>query len=135
MQDDPHPSVLLARVAHFLRQDVLPALDAHRAFQLRIATNALEVISRQLALEPEQSAAELERLRRLTGREGKLMELNAELAAAIADGKLTSETPGLVDHLWATTLAKLAVDQPRYESYRREIGRNQSKRSGGSDGF
>ncbi len=28
------------------------------------------------------------------------------------------ETPGLADHLWETTLAKLAVDQPNYWGYR-----------------
>ena len=28
----------------------------------------------------------------------------------------------LVDHLWQTTLDKLAVDQPNYAAYRRERG-------------
>ena len=36
----------------------------------------------------------------------------------IAAGELTLETPGLADHLWRTTLAKLAVDQPTYWGYR-----------------
>ena len=36
----------------------------------------------------------------------------------IRAGELTLETPGLADHLWATTLAKLAVDQPNYAGYR-----------------
>ncbi len=27
-------------------------------------------------------------------------------------------TPGLAEHLWAVTLAKLAVDQPTYWGYR-----------------
>ena len=34
-------------------------------------------------------------------------------------------TPGLADHLWQTTLAKLAVDQPNYASYKREMGRGE----------
>jgi hypothetical protein len=32
------------------------------------------------------------------------------------------QTPGLADHLWQTTMAKLAVDQPNYASYKRELG-------------
>lgn len=133
MQDAPGPSELLSRVAHFLRQEVLPALDAHRAFQLRVATNALDLIARQLALEPEANEEELTRLRRLAGRAGSLEELNADLAAAIAEGRTTNETPGLIEHLWATTLAKLRIDQPQYESYQREVTRESSKQSGGHD--
>ena len=32
------------------------------------------------------------------------------------------QTPGVAEHLWATTLAKVAIDQPTYASYRRETG-------------
>jgi hypothetical protein len=42
--------------------------------------------------------------------------------ARIAAGAVDLNTPGLAEHLWATTLAKLAVDQPTYASYRRELG-------------
>jgi Domain of unknown function (DUF6285) len=123
MQDKPHPSDLLATVVHFLREHLLPTLTAHHAFQLRVSCNALDLIARQLALEPAANAAEAERLTQLLGHSGALADLNAELAQAIADGKITLETPGLQAHLWATTLAKLAVDQPQYGSYKREIDR------------
>jgi len=29
--------------------------------------------------------------------------------------------PALIDHLWAATLAKLAVDQPNYTAYRASL--------------
>jgi hypothetical protein len=32
------------------------------------------------------------------------------------------QTPGLADHLWQTTMDKLAVDQPNYAAYKREMG-------------
>ena len=32
------------------------------------------------------------------------------------------QTPGLSEHLWQTTMDKLAVDQPKYASYKRELG-------------
>jgi hypothetical protein len=53
---------------------------------------------------------------------GSLEELNALLSRRIAAGELDLQTPGLAEHLWATTLAKVAIDQPTYASYRRETG-------------
>lgn len=126
MQDRPGPSELLAAVAHFLREELLPTLTAHHAFQLRVSCNALDLIARQINLEPAANAAEIERLTKLLGHGGDLAALNAEIAQKIADGSLTLETPGVKDHLWATTLAKLAVDQPQYGSYKREAARDQA---------
>ncbi len=123
MQDKPSPSDLLAAVAHYLRDELLPTLTAHHAFQLRVSCNALDLVARQIAQEPAADAAEVERLTKLLGHAGALADLNAELAMKIAEGAMTLETPGLSDHLWATTLAKLAVDQPQYGAYRREDGR------------
>ena len=123
MQDKPAPTDLLAAVAHYLRNELLPTLSAHHAFQLRVSCNALDLVARQIALEPAADAAEVARLTALLGHGGALAELNAEVATKIADGALSLETPGLSDHLWATTLAKLAVDQPQYGPYRHEAGR------------
>jgi len=53
--------------------------------------------------------------------QGSLGELNRLLAEQIASGEVDLQTPGLSDHLWQTTLDKLAVDQPNYASYRREL--------------
>lgn len=124
MQDRPGPIELLAAVAHFLRDEILPTLTGHHAFQTRVSCNALDLIARQIALEPAADAAEIGRLTTLLGHDGTLESLNQEIAIAIAEGRATLETPGLADHLWATTLAKLAVDQPQYGSYKREIARD-----------
>ena len=43
------------------------------------------------------------------------------LAGRIAKGELDLQPPGLADHLWQTTMDKLAVDQPNYAAYRREL--------------
>lgn len=124
MQDKPRPTDLLAAVTHYLRDELLPTLTAHHAFQLRVSCNALDLIARQLAMEPAANAQEVERLTRLLAQGGTLETLNAELARRIADGEATLDTPGLAEHLWATTLEKLAVDQPQYGAYRREIARS-----------
>jgi hypothetical protein len=122
MQDEPTPEELIKAVADFLRNDIAPAISGHNAFKLRVSINALDLVARQLTLEVDSDAAEAARLTRLLGMQGSLGELNRTLADRIAKGELDLQTPGLVDHLWQTTMDKLAVDQPNYASYRRELG-------------
>ena len=122
MQDEPTPEELIKAVADFLRNDIAPAISGHNAFKLRVAINALDLVTRQLALEEGSDAAELARLSRLLGMPGSLGELNRVLAERIAKGEIDLQTPGLSEHLWQTTMAKLAVDQPNYASYKRELG-------------
>jgi len=121
MQDTPNPSEILAAVARFLKDEAAPALSGHLAFQARVAANALEMIRRQIDLASGAEAEELARLRALMGQDGDLASLNAELSRRIADGEADLATPGLADHLWATTLAKMAVDQPTYAAYRASL--------------
>ena len=59
--------------------------------------------------------------------EGILVSLNTELSHRIAEGAMGLETPGLADHLWATTLAKLAVAQPTYAAYRASLAERAPK--------
>jgi hypothetical protein len=122
MQDEPTPTELIKAVADFLRNEITPVIKGHNAFKLRVGINALDLVTRQLALEPGSDAAEAARLSRLLGRQGSLGELNCALAERIAKGEMDLQTPGLADHLWQTTMAKLAVDQPNYASYKRELG-------------
>ena len=118
MQDHPAPSEILAAVARFLKEEVAPATTGHTSFQARVAANALEMMRRQLDLAPGQEAAEQARLRDLLAMDGDLAALNTELSRRIEAGEIDLSTPGLADHLWAVTLAKLAVDQPTYAAYR-----------------
>jgi hypothetical protein len=118
MQDPPYPSEIIGAVAAFLKTVVAAETTGATSFQARVAANALEMMRRQLDLAPAEDAAELARLKTLLGEDGGLAELNQRLAEQIAAGTLDLSTPGLKDHLWATTLAKLAVDQPTYAAYR-----------------
>jgi hypothetical protein len=122
MQDEPIPVELVQAVADFLRADIAPQVSGHAAFKLRVALNALDLVTRQLTLEAGSDAAEAARLSKLLGTDGALPDLNRALSARIAAGEMDAATPGLVDHLWRTTLDKLAVDQPNYAAYRRERG-------------
>jgi hypothetical protein len=123
MQDEPTPIELTKAVADFLRNDITPMVSGHNAFKLRVAINILDLVTRQLTLEQGSDATESARLAKLLGADGTLTELNRALASRIASGEVDLATPGLSEHLWQTTLAKLAVDQPNYASYKRELGR------------
>ena len=125
MHDLPTPDELLAAVSRFLRDEAGPALGrnapladgAALAYQSRVAANMLDIVRRQVALSPATDAAEMARLQALLGEPGDLATLNRRLTDRIADGSLNLATPGLADHLWRTTLDKLAVDQPGYSTY------------------
>lgn len=123
MQDEPTPEELIKAVADFLRNDIAPVITGHNAFKLRVAINALDLVTRQLKLEEGSDAAEAARLSKLLGQEGSLKELNRAVADRIAKGGADLQTPGLTEHLWQTTMDKLAVDQPNYGSYKRELER------------
>ncbi len=126
MQDEPRPTELTKAVADFLRDDIAPTLSGHNAFKLRVAINTLDLVTRQLTLAQASDAAEAARLKQLLGMEGSLLELNQALAEKIANGEVDLQTPGLAAHLWQTTMDKLAVDQPTYAAYRRELEREKS---------
>jgi Domain of unknown function (DUF6285) len=121
--DRPTLVELVCAVRRFLEERAMPALEGHAAFHARVAAGALGIVERQLEQGREQEAAERERLHDLLGREGSLEELNRELCRRIRAGEIGPATPGLVAHLRATTLAKLAVDQPGYPGYRRALER------------
>ena len=124
MQDEPTPVELTRAVADFLRSDIAPMISGHDAFKLRVAINILDLVTRQLTLEEASDAKEVERLASLLGMKGSVMELNRVLAERIEKGELDLSTTGLAEHLWQTTMDKLAIDQPNYASYRRELARD-----------
>ncbi len=115
MQDEPRPEEILTAVAAFLRGAVVEGATPLVAFQARVAANAVDLVARQIVLAPDADAAELNGLRDLLQRDGNLAALNAALAAGLASGDIAAADAA--QHLWVTTLAKLAVDQPKYSGY------------------
>lgn len=130
MQDRPNPVELVKAVANFLQATVLPQSTGRQAFEIRIAINALELVARQLVHADEDHCAERERLEELLGRTGSLTDLNQELCARIAQGAVGLTDERLIRHLWATTMEKLAVDQPSYAAFREEQLRNRGANHG-----
>jgi len=123
MQDMPQSKEIVEVVGEFLRQHVIPNLEGHTAFHALVAANALDIVKRELEIAPQANEEELSRLQTLLDKNGTLEQLNRELCDRIQSGDITLETPGFADHLWQSTLTKLAIDQPKYSGYRRAEGK------------
>ena len=119
MRSLPTAAELLAVIADYLRETVAAKLDAPDDFYVRVAANSLDVVRREILHGPMADAAAAERLRALLGADGPLAELDAKLSTAIAAGVLPTGSDELRRHLLRTTLDEVAIDQPRYATYRR----------------
>jgi hypothetical protein len=116
MHDQPSVTELVQAVKNFIDETAGPNLKGHAAFHARVASNALATVLRDLEQRPAQEAAEAARLIALLGTkdEPDVDTLNRRLSEQIRSGDLTPETPGLLEHLKATTMAQVEIDQPRY---------------------
>lgn len=116
MHDQPSVSELVQAVKSFIDETAGPNLTGHAAFHARVASNALATVLRDLEHRPANEAAEIARLISLldASESDDLASLNARLSEKIRSGELTSETPGLLEHLKTTTIAQVEIDQPRY---------------------
>jgi len=110
----PGMSDLLDTVREFMERDLLPAASGDLRFQCRVAINVLGIIMRELELAPAQHEAERQRLALLLGHEGSIDELNRELARRMREGTMRDDTPGLLDHLRATSVEALRIDNPKW---------------------
>lgn len=110
---------LVKAVRDFVEQRAMPELKGHTAFHARVAANALGIVARELEFGAASAEGERQRLATLLGHDGALIDLNRDLCAAIRDGKMGLDTPGLVDHLTTTTREKVEIDQPNYGGLKR----------------
>lgn len=112
-----HPSVaeLVQAVKLFVDETAAPNLSGHAAFHARVASNVLATILRDLDARPAAEADERSRLQALLGsNEDHLDALNQDLCNRIKSGDMDIRTQGLLEHLKATTISQVEVDQPRY---------------------
>jgi len=122
VQDTPSPSAILDLAIAQLNSVELNG-GARAKFEVRLTRAALQLVRRAMELAPTNDAAEHERLSALLVETGGLEQLNRRLCALIRDGTFALSTPAVAAHLRATTMEKLAIDQPNYASYRRALER------------
>lgn len=113
MQDPPSTAVI-QRLAQSVE-------DGASKLETRMIGAALELVARAAELGPASNAAEQARLISLLGESGDLHQLNRRLCGLIREGAASLATPGLAVHVRATTMEKLAIDQPAYAAYRRAL--------------
>jgi hypothetical protein len=121
MQDQPTAEQLLGAVAAFLREQVMPATQGPLAFHVRVAANALDIARREITQAPDAAARERADLAALLDADPQsdLVQLNRTLCERIRSDAVDLQTPGLAAAVWRSTLDKLAVDQPGYDTYQR----------------
>lgn len=120
----PSSEELIDAVRGFLESRASRELEGRSAFHAQVAVRALEVVLREATAGADVVRAATERLRGLIGDAGATVPLRnweRELCRMIRSGEIASDLPTLGVHLWETTAAQLAIDQPKYRP--RPIGR------------
>ncbi len=117
MKQHPAATKLLASVSSFLHDELLPSLRGAQAFNLRVGINAIELVRRELEQGADAAARERGRLAALLGGDSGLDAMRSELCRKIAAGELTLDEPALREHLRATAMERMAIDQPSYSAY------------------
>lgn len=115
----PSTLQIIEAVRSFLEKDILTSAQGRQAFDTKVAINALMTVERELRDGPGLDSAERKRLVKLLGHEGELTALNEQLAKAISDGTISSDSAALKEHLYKTVMGKMQVDNPRYSTYKR----------------
>ena len=117
MMDQPSAAELVTAVREFIEKHAIPQLSGRTAFHGRVAANALAIVARELEQGPAALAAETESLRALLGEDGTPEALNRELCRRLREGRIDPMDPALARHLVASTLVKVAIDQPTYAGF------------------
>ncbi|MFC3713740.1 DUF6285 domain-containing protein [Sphingoaurantiacus capsulatus] len=116
MSGHPTAAELVEAVRGYLAS-IESRLSGREAFHAKVAGNVLALVERELQQQPE--IVETAALARLLGHNGDLAALRREVCEAFRAGRLTAETPGVVDTLLEATRARIAVDNPKFSTYRR----------------
>ena len=113
MHDRPTTIEMVEAVREYLERDVMNR-EGRMAFHARVAAKMLAMVERELALGPDQYAAEQTRIAALLGQDGSARELQVELARSIRAGELDDRRRDVIAAVRASVRAKLAVSNPEY---------------------
>jgi aminoglycoside phosphotransferase (APT) family kinase protein len=122
--DMPRANEMLTSVRDFLRNEVMSGTTGRTNFLARVASNALDIVLRELELGPGHRARERDGLERILGHAGALETLRWELVRTLRDGSMPLDHPGLADHLRQTVVTQVAIDQPQYSGCRTALGKD-----------
>ena len=121
--DMPRLEELVGATRDFLHGPVREETTGRTRFHALVAGNALDIVHRDLEFGDEHRRRERERLCRLLDADGPLLELRWKLVHAIRDGRMALDETRLHDHLRATVVNQIAIDQPKYSGFRAAAAR------------
>jgi hypothetical protein len=103
---------LLSAVRQFLREQVLPELQGFKAYNTRVAANALGIVARELEL--GMDVVELdEKIAMQLGLEEQAVSVSRQIALALRDGRLVVDSRVLT-YLQKRTQLAIAINNPKY---------------------
>lgn len=103
---------LLEAVRQFLRQEVLPELGGFKAYNTRVAANALGIVAREMQL--GAGLAELDaQIAAALGLDEQAGAITQQIALGLRDGTLVANER-VLSYLQQRTLLSIAIDNPRY---------------------
>ena len=128
MQDRPTSAEVLATVAGYLEDELMPALDGPLGYRTRVAANLLRILEREVSLGDAALARERDLIASLLDVDPRtlpagplaeqVLDLNRRLAAAIEAGSIEHARawPALIE----IARAKLAIIRPGYDAWTAE---------------
>ena len=116
--DMPRLEELVGATRDFLHGPVRDETTGRTRFHALVAGNALDIVYRDLHFGAEHRRREHERLRRLLDADGSLLDLRWKLVHAIREEGMALDDNRLQDHLRATVVNQIAIDQPKYSGFR-----------------
>ena len=121
--DMPRLEELVGATRDFLHGQVRDETSGRTRFHALVAGNALDIVYRDLHFGAEHRRREHERLRRLLEADGSLLELRWKLVHAIRDDRLALDDRKLHEHLRATVVNQIGIDQPKYSGFKTAAAR------------
>ncbi len=118
MTHRPSADDLLEAVGEYLADELAPRTHGADAFHLRIAANVIAQVRREMVLGAKSEARAAARIGALLGREGAFGELSEILCHEIRARRIGPCDPELLDALQEIAADRLAIDNPRYATYR-----------------
>ena len=113
--DMPRADELLGSVVDFLRQQVMAETTGRTQFLARVASNSLDIVQREMVLGSAAAVQELSRLQNLlNSTSSDVIGLRWQLVKALREGAMDLNVDGLTEHLRASIVNQINIDQPRY---------------------
>lgn len=115
----PTATDLMDAIREHLVEELRPKLSGKDAYDVRVASNLLAILKRELELGPRSAARARARLIDLLQLEDGMDELNTALSDRIRSREIGPDSEELLAHLRRTALDKLRIDNPKYSAYLR----------------